>query len=168
MDRDGQRVSSLLQAAIRQKTAKIGVIGLGYVGLPLIRTFIAAGFRTLGFDVDPQKIEKLLAGQSYIEHIPASWIDQCVRDGSFAPTADMSRMAEADALLICVPTPLNKSRDPDLTYVESTAREIAVHLRPGQLVVLESTTLSRHDARRGVADPGEAGAGLGTGILPGL
>ncbi len=137
---DGQPVGAVLEAAIRQKTAKIGVIGLGYVGLPLIRTFVAAGFRTLGFDVDPQKIRKLKAGQSYIEHIPARWIDQCVREGSFTPTADMSRMAEADALLICVPTPLNKSRDPDLIYVEATARDIAAHLRPGQLVVLESTT----------------------------
>jgi UDP-N-acetyl-D-glucosamine dehydrogenase len=139
-DGDVKPVISLLQAAIRQKTAKIGVIGLGYVGLPLIRTFVAAGFQTLGFDVDPQKIKKLLAGQSYIEHIPAQWIDQCVSQGSFTPTDDMDRMAEADALLICVPTPLNQSRDPDLVYVEATAREIAVHLRPGQLIVLESTT----------------------------
>jgi UDP-N-acetyl-D-glucosamine dehydrogenase len=140
VDRDGKAVAFRLRAAIRQKTAKVGVIGLGYVGLPLIRTFVAAGFQTLGFDLDPHKIEKLQAGESYIEHIPAQWIDQCVSQGKFIPTADMGRMAEADALLICVPTPLNNSRDPDLVYVESTAREIAVHLRPGQLIVLESTT----------------------------
>jgi UDP-N-acetyl-D-glucosamine dehydrogenase len=129
-----------LEAAIRKKTAKIGVIGLGYVGLPLIRTFVASGFQTLGFDVDAEKVKSLLAGQSYIEHIPSEWIGQCVREGTFAPTADMDRMADADALLICVPTPLNQSRDPDLIYVEATAREIALHLRRGQLVVLESTT----------------------------
>jgi UDP-N-acetyl-D-glucosamine dehydrogenase len=129
-----------LEAAIRQKTAQVGVIGLGYVGLPLIRTFVAAGFRTLGFDVDARKIESLSAGKSYIEHIPSEWIGRCVSEGSFTPTADMSRLAEADALLICVPTPLNRSRDPDLIYVEETSREVAAHLRPGQLVVLESTT----------------------------
>ena len=129
-----------LEGAIRQKTAKIGVIGLGYVGLPLIRTFVAAGFQTLGFDVDAEKVKSLQAGRSYIEHIPSEWIGRCVSEGKFAATADMSRLAEADALLICVPTPLNQSRDPDLIYVEATAREIAAHLRPGQLVVLESTT----------------------------
>ncbi|MEN6407981.1 MAG: nucleotide sugar dehydrogenase [Thermoguttaceae bacterium] len=129
-----------LMKAIRNKTAKVGVIGLGYVGLPLIRTFVAAGFKTLGFDVDAEKVKHLLAGQSYIEHISSEWIDRCVRQGQFAPTADMSRLTEADALLICVPTPLNQSRDPDLFFVEETARQVAAHLRPGQLVVLESTT----------------------------
>jgi UDP-N-acetyl-D-glucosamine dehydrogenase len=126
--------------AILNKKAKVGVMGLGYVGLPLIRTFAAAGFQTLGFDVDAKKIECLLAGQSYIEHIPSDWIGPCVNNGSFQPTADMNRLAEADAILICVPTPLNKSRDPDLFYVEDTARRVAEHLRPGQLVILESTT----------------------------
>jgi UDP-N-acetyl-D-glucosamine dehydrogenase len=129
-----------LEAAICRKTAKIGVIGLGYVGLPLIRTFVAAGFQTFGFDVDSEKVKSLQAGRSYIEHIPSEWIGRCVGEGKFVATADMSRMAEADALLICVPTPLNQSRDPDLIYVEGTAREIAAHLRPGQLIVLESTT----------------------------
>lgn len=133
-------VGQSLEAAIRQKTAKIGVIGLGYVGLPLIRTFIAAGFNTLGFDVDAEKVKSLQAGRSYIEHIPSEWIDGYVRERKFTPTSDLSRMTEADALLICVPTPLSQSRDPDLIYVEATAREIAAHLRPGQLVVLESTT----------------------------
>jgi UDP-N-acetyl-D-glucosamine dehydrogenase len=129
-----------LNTALREKTAKIGVIGLGYVGLPLIRTFIDAGFRTLGFDVDSEKVKRLLAGQSYIEHIPSEWIQRYVSEGRFLPTADMGLLAEADALLICVPTPLNESRDPDLVYVESTTKEIARHLRPGQLIVLESTT----------------------------
>ncbi len=129
-----------LQQAIRDKTAVVGVIGLGYVGLPLIRAFIAAGYRTMGFDVDSSKVERLLAGQSYIGHISGRWIAQCIGNKSFTPTADMRRMSEADALLICVPTPLSESRDPDLTYIEATTRQIAAALRPGQLVVLESTT----------------------------
>jgi UDP-N-acetyl-D-glucosamine dehydrogenase len=129
-----------LEKAIRQKKAVVGVIGLGYVGLPLIRAFVAAGYRTMGFDVDATKVEKLLAGQSYIGHIPSEWIADCVKSGKFTPTAEMKRLAEADCLLICVPTPLSDSRDPDLYYVEATARQVAATLRPGQLVVLESTT----------------------------
>jgi UDP-N-acetyl-D-glucosamine dehydrogenase len=129
-----------LEQAILNKTATVGVIGLGYVGLPLIRTFIAAGFKTLGFDVDAKKVESLLAGRSYIEHIPSEWIGRYVKENTFSPTTDMSRLAEADAILICVPTPLNQSRDPDLAYVEGTARYVAKHLRPGQLIILESTT----------------------------
>lgn len=129
-----------LERAIAEKTAKIGVIGLGYVGLPLVRAFINAGFRTLGFDVDQAKVDRLRTGQSYIEHIPSAWIAECIGNGTFEPTADMRRLAEADALLICVPTPLSESRDPDLTFVETTTRQIAAVLRPGQLIVLESTT----------------------------
>jgi UDP-N-acetyl-D-glucosamine dehydrogenase len=129
-----------LEVALRRKTAKIGVMGLGYVGLPLIRTFVAAGFQTLGFDVDETKVNELQAGRSYIEHISSDWIAACVNEGKFVATADMKRLAEADAILICVPTPLSPSRDPDLIYVEATAHEIAAYLRPGQLIVLESTT----------------------------
>jgi len=129
-----------LEDAILKRTATLGVIGLGYVGLPLIRTFVAAGFKTLGFDVDATKVESLLAGRSYIEHVASEWIGRYVSQGAFAPTADMARLVEADAVLICVPTPLNQSRDPDLTYVEETAQQVAKHLRPGQLVILESTT----------------------------
>ena len=129
-----------LEQSIQNKTAKVGVIGLGYVGLPLIRAFIAAGFRTMGFDVDQAKVDQLLAGRSYIKHIPAEWIAKYVADGYFVPTADMRRLGEPDALLICVPTPLNDSRDPDLTYIEQTSEQIAAALRPGQLIVLESTT----------------------------
>ena len=129
-----------LDKAIQDKTAIVGVIGLGYVGLPLIRAFIAAGFRTMGFDVDQTKVDKLLAGKSYIGHIASEWISECIETKKFTPTSDMKRLAEADALLICVPTPLSESRDPDLAYVEATAQQIAAVLRPGQLVVLESTT----------------------------
>ena len=129
-----------LEAAIRDKRAKIGVIGLGYVGLPLIRAFISAGFRTIGFDIDHSKVDRLLKGESYIAHIPSDWIALCLHEKTFEPTSDMQRLSEADAILICVPTPLSESRDPDLSYVEGTARQIATALRPGQLIVLESTT----------------------------
>ena len=133
-------MTTSLELSIQNKSAKVGVIGLGYVGLPLIRAFVAAGFRTMGFDVDQAKVDHLLAGRSYIKHISAEWIAECVQSGSFTPTADMTRLGEADALLICVPTPLNETRDPDLSFIEQTARQIARVLRPNQLVVLESTT----------------------------
>ena len=134
-----EKKAELLQK-IESKTAKIGIVGLGYVGLPLLQAYIKSGFTTIGFDVDQSKIEALLAGTSYIKHIPDEWIKDWIDEESFEPTADMSRLAEADAILICVPTPLSSSRDPDLSYVESTTQQIAKALRPGQLVVLESTT----------------------------
>ncbi len=133
-------MSESLLLAIENRTAKVGVIGLGYVGLPLIYAFVQAGFRTLGFDVDPTKVETLLAGRSYIKHLPGEWIRAAIDEGKFEPTADANRLAEPDALLICVPTPLNDSRDPDLSYVSVTAEQIAKRLRVGQLIVLESTT----------------------------
>ena len=129
-----------IEQAIEDKSATIGVVGLGYVGLPLVQAFVTAGYKTMGFDVDSFKVDRLLAGESYIGHISGEWIVECVRAETFVPTADMSRLAEADAILICVPTPLSESRDPDLTYVKATAEAIAETLRPGQLVVLESTT----------------------------
>ena len=130
----------MLKDAISNKTAKVGVVGLGYVGIPLIQAFVKAGFNTMGFDIDQRKVDRLLAGESYIGHIPSSWIAECIGSGRFVPTADMRRLGEADAILICVPTPLSESRDPDLSYIEATARQIAAALRPGQLIVLESTT----------------------------
>jgi UDP-N-acetyl-D-glucosamine dehydrogenase len=120
--------------------ATIGVMGLGYVGLPLLQAFIRAGFKTMGFDVDQRKIDQLRAGKSYIGHIPSDWIKEWTESGQFEPTSDMSRLNEPAVIIICVPTPLNESRDPDLSFIESTARDIAAVLRPGQLVVLESTT----------------------------
>lgn len=135
-----QPMTTPLELAIREKSAKVGVIGLGYVGLPLIRAFIKAGYSTLGFDIDQRKVDSLLAGQSYISHIPAEWISEWQTSEKFEPTSDMQRLCEADVLLICVPTPLSESRDPDLSYVEGTARQISAVLRKGQLVVLESTT----------------------------
>lgn len=129
-----------LKQSILDKKATVGVIGLGYVGLPLIQAFIKAGFRTMGFDIDQSKVKRLLAGESYIGHIPSSWIADWIETKRFVPTSDMKRLAEADAVLICVPTPLSDSRDPDLSYIEATAQQIAAVLRPGQLIVLESTT----------------------------
>lgn len=131
---------ALLAARIRDKTARVGIVGLGYVGLPLARAFIEAGFGVLGFDVDSRKVERLEAGESYIKHLSSKWIAEQIDSGKLAPTSDMSRLSEADTILICVPTPLTDSRDPDLSYIESTAGQIAGELRPGQLVVLESTT----------------------------
>ena len=125
---------------IQNKKAVVGVIGLGYVGLPLIRAFTAAGFRCMGFDVDQAKVDKLKAGQSYIKHIDSSALAQLIQEDQLDPTSDMSRLSEADCIIICVPTPLNESRDPDLSFIEGTAASIAKVLRPGQLVVLESTT----------------------------
>ncbi len=130
---------SLLEK-LTDRSARIGIIGLGYVGLPLANAFIAKGFSVLGFDVDPAKVKKLNRGESYIKHLPSRMIADWRTAGRFEATADMTRLAEADALLICVPTPLTESRDPDLRYVEGTAELIAKTLRPGQLVVLESTT----------------------------
>jgi len=133
-------MSAAFEKSILNKQAKVGVIGLGYVGLPLIHAFVKAGFRTIGFDVDQRKVDSLLAGKSYIKHLDSRLIQDWQSKKQFEPTSDMSRLSEADALLICVPTPLSPSRDPDLSYVEGTARQIRDALRPGQLVVLESTT----------------------------
>ena len=125
---------------IQDKTALVGVVGLGYVGLPLIHAFIRGGLKCIGYDIDQKKIDSLQEGQSYIEHIPSAWIQQWQSEEKFEATAEMSRLSEADVVLICVPTPLSDSRDPDLSYVEGTTRWVSKALRKGQLVVLESTT----------------------------
>ncbi len=129
-----------LEKKIASKQALVGVMGMGYVGLPLARTFGGAGYRTLCFDVDANKIRMLNAGRSYIKHIPNAEIRRLIGSKRFRATADMKELNKPDAILICVPTPLSKTRDPDMSYVESTARMIAMRLRPGQLVALESTT----------------------------
>ena len=129
-----------LLKSIQDKSCTVGIIGLGYVGLPLIDAYIKAGFSAIGFDVDQKKVDTLLTGTSYIAHIEhmtiAGWLEQ----KRFDATVDMSRLGEADVVLICVPTPLSDSRDPDLKYVEMTTQAIAKSLRPGQMIVLESTT----------------------------
>jgi len=125
---------------VQSKQALVGVIGLGYVGLPLVREFTRGGAKVIGFDVDPGKVEALRAGQSYIEHIPKEMIEGIVRSGQFEPTTDFDRLREPGCILICVPTPLTKMREPDMTYVVATAEAISKRLRKGQLIVLESTT----------------------------
>jgi UDP-N-acetyl-D-glucosamine dehydrogenase len=124
---------------VQNKSAQVGVIGLGYVGLPLCLLFARNGFPTTGFDIDPAKVDKLAKGESYIRHIPASAIADQVKKG-FRATTDFAVLREMDAILICVPTPLDQHREPDLSFVRHTTEAIAPHLRRGQLVVLESTT----------------------------
>ena len=124
----------------KRSDLKIGVIGCGYVGLPLILRFAERGHFVWGFDIDPAKVEKLNAGQSYLRHIRAEEIKQAVDSQHFVATNDFSKLQGVDAILICVPTPLDDRKEPDLTYVEQTAIEVGKHLQTGQLVVLESTT----------------------------
>jgi UDP-N-acetyl-D-glucosamine dehydrogenase len=129
-----------LLESIRTRSARIGVIGLGYVGLPLVLLFEEAGFPVIGFDVDTKKTEMLNRGETYIRHIGRERIAKAfARENVFA-TADFDRLAECDVIIICVPTPLGPHREPDLRYIRTTAEEIALRLRPGQVVVLESTT----------------------------
>jgi len=126
---------------IEAREARVGVVGLGYVGLPLLIEFAKAGFPVLGFDLDEKKVRKLLDGETYIRHIEAEVIETTLSGNAKADaTTDFSRVSDCDALLVCVPTPLTSHRDPDLSYVESTAANLAPRLRPGQLVALESTT----------------------------
>ncbi len=133
-------MSAELLQKIEATEAVIGVVGLGYVGLPLIDAFFNAGFKALGFDVDDKKVQALNSGQSYIKHVSSEQIQQWRADSEFEATSDLTRLSEPDVIIICVPTPLNDSRDPDLSYVSGTGESIAAVLRPGQLVVLESTT----------------------------
>jgi UDP-N-acetyl-D-glucosamine dehydrogenase len=133
-------ISRKFQQKIKNNQAVIGVIGLGYVGLPLVIRFAEEGFRVLGFDIDPQKVDKLNRGQSYIRHIPGEKISKLTRSGRVEATTKYARLKEPDAVLICVPTPLNKNKEPDLSYIEVTSDEIAKYLRRGQLISLESTT----------------------------
>lgn len=123
---------------IKSKKAKIGIIGLGYVGLPLVIEFCKAGFPVTGFDVDKEKVKLLKRGESYIKHIDESSIKQCIK--SFSPTDDFSELSSMDCIIICVPTPLDKNREPNLSYVFNTTKTITQYLRKGQLIILESTT----------------------------
>lgn len=159
---------------IGQRKAKIGVIGLGYVGLPLSIEFFKSGFHVTGFDVDPEKITLLKQGQTYIKHIDVSVLKKGpgatgnVPDGEnkghgfFMATADFSLLTEMDCILVCVPTPLNKNREPDMSYVFDTGRIIAGHLTKGQLIILESTTYpgTTDEDLKGILE----GSGLKAGI----
>jgi UDP-N-acetyl-D-glucosamine dehydrogenase len=132
--------ASMLAKRIAAREATIAVIGLGSVGLPLILGFAGADFPVLGLDVDAEKIRKLKNGQSYIKHISADAVGAAKAKGKFEVDADLAAVARADVAIICLPTPLTKHRDPDLSYIESTAKAIAPHIKRGQMIILESTT----------------------------
>jgi UDP-N-acetyl-D-glucosamine dehydrogenase len=125
---------------IKSKESLIGIIGLGYVGLPLVIRFGEENFRVIGFDIDEEKIKKLNQGESYIKHIPAEKIKKLIASRRFEPTSDYSRLKAADCIIICVPTPLTINKEPDLSYIKNTTDEIAKYMRKGQLISLESTT----------------------------
>ena len=131
---------SSLVRKIEGKQAVVGIIGMGYVGLPLALAFDRTGFRVLGFDIDPAKVRKLNRGESYLKHIGAGRVAAMARRGKFQATGDFRRLREADAIAICVPTPLTGMKEPDLSFVVNSAEQVAATLRRGQLVVLESTT----------------------------
>lgn len=129
-----------LYSRLSGRTAVTGVIGLGYVGLPLAAASARAGFTTIGFDIDPEKPPRLNAGLSYIPAVPDAELKRHVAEKKFVATNDFGRLGECDVVVICVPTPLTRHREPDMTYIEATGETIVKHLRPGQLVILESTT----------------------------
>jgi UDP-N-acetyl-D-glucosamine dehydrogenase len=132
--------ADLVDELYRSRRATIGIVGLGYVGMPLALAAWTAGFRILGYDSDNAKVEAINAGRSYIKHISSADVAAAVRDKRLRATSKFAELSEADAVIICVPTPLTAHREPDLSYVADTARAIAPHLRKGQLIVLESTT----------------------------
>lgn len=154
---------------IQRKEAVVGVIGLGYVGLPLARLFADRGFRVRGFDTDPEKVAALNAGRSYIQHIPDAAVAEMRGSGRFQAADDFAGLAEADAILICVPTPLGPHREPDMSYVTGTARTIARHLRPGQLVILESSTWpgTTEELVKPILEEGPAAQAAPDGLLSG-
>jgi UDP-N-acetyl-D-glucosamine dehydrogenase len=129
-----------LKRRIRTRRAKVGILGLGYVGLPLAAEFVRAGFEVTGFDVAESKVAALRKGRSYVPDVPSKVVRDAVRRGRLKATTDFGALAGLDAVSVCVPTPLSKTRDPDMSFVEGAAREIAARLRKGMLVVLESTT----------------------------
>jgi len=153
--------SDLFIQRLEERQIVIGIVGLGYVGLPLAQHFVKAGLRVVAVDTDPDKIARLRRGESYLLHLSAGWVPEAIKQRIFSPASDYDALTGADAIIICVPTPLNKHREPDLRHVESAGREIARVLKPGALVVLESTTypgtttevllplLSKHGGRIG-------------------
>ncbi len=133
-------MKNTILSKIKNKEAVVGVVGLGYVGLPLLLCFVEKGFKGIGFDTDPEKQQKLSKGLSYIKHIPSERIEQCIKSGHLYPTTSFDEISQCDAVLIAVPTPLNKNREPEMQYIVQTCESIVPHLRKGQLIVLESTT----------------------------
>lgn len=147
---------------IEGKQAKLGVIGLGYVGLPLAVEFARAGFTVVGYDVDARRVAELMAGKSYIPDVPSDHLSEVVKNGRFVATTDPKRLAEADIIDICVPTPLRKTKDPDMTYVVQAVEATANVIRKGQLVILESTTYPGTTVE--VVQPTLAAKGLKPGV----
>ena len=158
MDRTNASVVEQLAARIRQRTACIGIVGLGYVGLPLAKAMLGGGYNVIGIDIDPIKIDILNSGRTYIAHLPADTFESARAEKRFRATGDLDALREADVILICVPTPLTKHREPDLTFVKKTAASIEPRLRQGQLIVLESTTYP--GTTRDVVKPILEGSGL--------
>jgi UDP-N-acetyl-D-glucosamine dehydrogenase len=157
----GNIEQSLLEK-INSKSAIVGVMGLGYVGLPLLAAFHRAGFPVIGFDIDPAKIDALKSGINYLKHLGESMVSEMNRSPRFQVTGDFSRLGEADVLLSCVPTPLGPHQEPDLSFVEKTADDIAKTLRAGQLIVLESSTYP--GTTRDAVLPRLNGRGLACGV----
>src|SRR5947207_1204657 len=129
-----------LKDKLKGHSAKVGVLGLGYVGLPLASEFAKAGFIVTGFEVDPLKVKSLLAGKSYIGDVESREIRDLVKAKRLGATTDFNKLRGMDAIIVCVPTPLNKTKDPDISFIDQAARKIAKTLHRGQLIVLESTT----------------------------
>ncbi|MBX3463933.1 MAG: nucleotide sugar dehydrogenase [Planctomycetes bacterium] len=153
--------AALLEAKIRNRTAHVGVVGLGYVGLPLLRAFFQAGFPVVGYDVDPAKIEMLKRGESYLKHLGEDFVRDLSKSPKFLPTANPADLAKADAIILCVPTPLGRHGEPDMSYIEKSTAMVAKVLRRGQLVSLESTTYP--GTTRGDCLPILAASGLQAG-----
>jgi UDP-N-acetyl-D-glucosamine dehydrogenase len=137
---NAKSLSASLESRLKSRAARVAIVGLGYVGLPLAETFAAGGYAVVGFDIDAEKIKSLINGQSYIGHIESARILELIRTDRFEATCDPRCFEDVDAIVICVPTPLTKAREPDLSYVIGTGKTVSKHLRSGQLVVLESTT----------------------------
>jgi len=138
--RPGGRQFDALREKLSSRTARVGVVGLGYVGLPLAVEFARAGFATTGIDLDRRKVDAVSQGTSYIPDVPTAEVARLVADGTLRATTDFACVAELDTINICVPTPLRKTKDPDMSYIVSAVDEIAKHLHPGMLIILESTT----------------------------
>lgn len=148
---------------VSDKSAVVGVVGLGYVGLPLASAFARKGYNVIGLDIDPKKIDSIVNGESYLKHIPASSFFPYVNSGVFKATTSFEMASECDALLLCVPTPLTENREPDVSYIVNTSRRLAEHMRRGQLVALESTTYpgTTDELMREIL---EGGSGLKAGV----
>jgi UDP-N-acetyl-D-glucosamine dehydrogenase len=158
---DEVSIAGSLLRKIEGLTATVGIIGMGYVGLPLLSAFHRAGFGVMGFDVDANKVASLNRGQNYLKHLGDTMVSDMCRDGRFVATDDPARLRDCDVIISCVPTPLGRHLEPDLSYVEQTADDVARTLRPGQLIVLESTTYPR--TTRDVVLPRLAKSGLRCG-----